>query len=333
MSTLWALSFRCVLLAFIPFLLAGCEGAFRGEPMQSRLKGGDTFSDRVLDKALSEGNINKVLGTSATGDDGQLILARMAEIDLLYNDYEIELLTDSQKFGFASSLAGILTSAAGTVSSGNSARNLALASTVAQSGRTAFQKEVLAERTINALISQMRASRARVKSAIYAKLGTSQYTVVAALSDLELYQQAGTLASALVALGETVAQEQKQSEENAETAERKFLKIKGVETEQSAAVKAEDLNKDFISRKTKLRKDILDKRISSDKVRAFYNQTFTDGELAGDVAGFKSTLEEFEGSGDPIKLAAVDEAARRRLGAIVESASVAQFSEIVSKLK
>ncbi len=318
-------------IAFL--LLMGCESTFRGEPLENRSGKSNTFSETILDRALAQSNVDSALGSQSTEDDGQLILARMAEIDLLYHDYEVELLTESQRSGLGFSLAGILTSAAGTVASGSAAQNLALASTLAQSGRTAFQKEVLAERTINALISQMRANRAQVKGAIYQKLGTKRYTVIAALSDLELYQQAGTLPSALVELGETVAEVLKVSEAKAQSAEQNFLRISNVEFQQSAALTNADLDGDFTKRKTALSAAVRDGSISAQKVRAFFDQEFTDPELAGDVAAFVSVLKTREASTDPDVLAALDAAVRAKLSIMIDAANVAQFSEIASKLE
>jgi hypothetical protein len=74
----------------------------------------------------------------------------------------------------------------------------------------------LLSNTVQALQAQMRADRQTQASAIFAKMAApiDQYTLPMALSDVDKFYQAGTLASALVGLNKTVAN----AEQNASTA-------------------------------------------------------------------------------------------------------------------
>lgn len=216
------ISFRLVsFVVAVSVVLSGCAGTFRGEPSENKPRNVDPLTSRVLattfcgtrgNPACSEDGdiIAKALGGNETARN-RVVLARMAQIDLRYHAYETELKTEAQKSGFGFSFAAITASAiaGSTAVSSTQASDLNLASTVLQGAQTSFNQEVLAKQTIGALISQMRANRATVKADIYSKLAGDKpenYRLEAALGDLQLYRQAGTLSAALVGLNETAAE-------------------------------------------------------------------------------------------------------------------------------
>ena len=82
-------------------------------------------------------------------------------------------------------------------------------------GREAFQKEVLAERTVIAIHTAMRARRAQVRLRLRKGLrqSTDQYPLAVALADLNDYYDAGTILGALIGITEMVGAEAKQAEE------------------------------------------------------------------------------------------------------------------------
>lgn len=125
---------------------------------------------------------------------------------------------------------------------------------------------------MNALISQMRAERARVLGEIYDKLRApvSRYPVQAAISDLERYRQAGTLATGLVAMNQ--ASVQRAEIETAAAAKKVDRFVTGVERR----APGRDFQRTVPTRTVQDRVRILSERIkngqvSPEKVATFMN--------------------------------------------------------------
>jgi hypothetical protein len=138
----------------------------------------------------------------------QIISARMYIADLEYHKYEAKLTRDLQTEGLASTLAVLgLTSSAALITVASTKSILAETAAVVTGADKAFSEKVLLSNTIQALQVQMRIDRQTQAAAILAKMPVSieEYTLPMALSDVDKYYQAGTLASALVGLNKTVA--------------------------------------------------------------------------------------------------------------------------------
>jgi hypothetical protein len=138
----------------------------------------------------------------------QIVTARMYIVDLEYHKYEAKLTRDLQEEGLAATLATLgLTSAASLTTVASTSRILSGAATVVTGADKAFSDKILLSNTIQALQTQMRVDRQTQSAVIFAKMVTpiEQYTLPMALSDVDKYYQAGTLASALVGLNRTVA--------------------------------------------------------------------------------------------------------------------------------
>lgn len=111
-------------------------------------------------------------------------------------------MSEARESGFLLSLAGIAVGAAGAQASAVASQNYSLLSGALQAGEASFDREVLAEQAMSAIISQMRAERARVRARIYTSLGgnVTKYPLQAAISDIESYRQAGTLLAGLISM-------------------------------------------------------------------------------------------------------------------------------------
>ncbi len=133
-----------------------------------------------------------------------IIQARLAEIDVIYYRYESAISRDVRQGNFGFSLAEILVGGAGAVASKGTSQGLSAASAALAGTRSAYNKDILLDQSLQAFITQMRANRATVKSKILERLESSvtDYTLQAALSDLAQYEQAGTLGSALAGITE-----------------------------------------------------------------------------------------------------------------------------------
>lgn len=206
--------------------LAGCDAGLRGGPKSSISTDRD-FDAIIINSTLSPDRL-ALLARQAFVDANTrnaIIEARMAEIDVLYFQYESNISAEIRRGNFATSLLGILIGAAGAQAGASAAQNYAAAGGVVAGANAAYQKEVLLDQSLQAFVSQMRANRNRKKAEIVGKLtqpGTS-YTLQAALSDLAEYRQAGTLASAVSGLTEKAQAEEVASEQTLQSNELRSL--------------------------------------------------------------------------------------------------------------
>jgi len=138
----------------------------------------------------------------------EIISIRMREIDSYYFAFEASLIRERQELGFVSSIVSLgLTGAVPLASSLATKNALGAASTFVQGGTKAFSDEVLFQKTVQVLASQMRAHRAFVAASIINRMRTldlDAYPLAMALGDLDDYYAAGTIAGALIEIQKTV---------------------------------------------------------------------------------------------------------------------------------
>jgi len=184
-------------IALLP-LVAGCTATQLGPERPISIE-----EDVASIRALAE-----PVGPITVPVRNQILTARMYIADLEYHKYEAKLTRDLQTEGLASTLAILgLTSSAALITVASTKSILAETATVVTGADKAFSEKVLLSNTIQALQVQMRTDRQTQAAAIFAKMATpiDEYTLPMALSDVDKYYQAGTLASALVGLNRTVA--------------------------------------------------------------------------------------------------------------------------------
>ncbi|WP_135467703.1 hypothetical protein [Crenalkalicoccus roseus] len=135
--------------------------------------------------------------------------ALMVAVDLRYADYELGMFDGHRYGGFAATLAQLGLTTAASVSGAAPARLLAALATGVTGARAAFEREVLAERTVTALQSAMQARRGQVGARIRAGLmqPATVYPLGAAMADLYAYFRAGTMVGAVVGLGEAASED------------------------------------------------------------------------------------------------------------------------------
>ena len=147
--------------------------------------------------------------------------ARMNFIDRAFHDYEQTFLQEVRSSGFLMDfIIAALGIGAASIRDAEIVRGLTTAGATATAGRTAFDKEVLMDRTLPTLLNQMRANRAEVKADILERLRLdyAQYPIGLAQSDVDEYYQAGTLVSALTAAADSASTRKIAEEENADVA-------------------------------------------------------------------------------------------------------------------
>jgi hypothetical protein len=143
----------------------------------------------------------------------EIITMRMYLADMEYHKYEAKLTREMQEEGLAATLISLgLTGSASLLKSATTDRILAGVATAVTGADKAYNEKELLSNTIQALQAQMRADRKAQAATIYASMlrdgqptPIEAYPLAQALSDVDLYYQAGTVASALVGLNRTVA--------------------------------------------------------------------------------------------------------------------------------
>ena len=136
----------------------------------------------------------------------RIVLARMAWVDQHFREFEKALHQESIKaaVGVDWVLLAISTATA-TVGGGSTKSILGTASTGIQGAKSAFDKRVFRDKSVDAILAHMKALRAERALMIRKGLGASinAYPLETALADLGRYYMAGTLSEAMSSLVET----------------------------------------------------------------------------------------------------------------------------------
>jgi hypothetical protein len=146
----------------------------------------------------------------------EIVFARMRAIDSYYYAFEASLIRERQEVGFISSIISIgLSGAVPLVSAVDTKNILGAASSGLQGATKAYSDEVLFQKTVQVLTTQMRARRDIIASDLVSRLRTldiEAYPLSMALSDVDEYYAAGTIAGALIEIQKTVSAESRNAE-------------------------------------------------------------------------------------------------------------------------
>ena len=192
-------------------LLGGCS-SFRGYP--DRATSPEQDIDALM-PLIGAGHVVQCLSApvvatppqeSALECRNKLVAARVYAMDLRFSGFEADLFRQTREAGFATTLATLGLNAAGALASGGTSQILSGIAGALTGSRAAFERDVLAERTLLAIHTAMRGHRTRVLARI--RRGLQQdlvsYPLSAGLSDTEDYYFAGTLLGGLVGVTEAV---------------------------------------------------------------------------------------------------------------------------------
>lgn len=203
-------------LLAMSILLSGCLPSLDGGPKRMFTVAEETtaLKDQVI---TLQSRYYADSGAATVAARNEIIAERIAAIDANYYVYEAALTREHQEFGFLSSLANIgLTTTATVIPVAQTKTLLTGISTGIQGGSKAYSDEILYQKTVQVLQSQMRANRAGVAAQIITrmKLSLSDYPLAMAMSNLEEYYAAGTLSAGLIQAANTVGREADLQEEN-----------------------------------------------------------------------------------------------------------------------
>jgi hypothetical protein len=209
-SPLWKL-----LVLGLALLETSCQ-TFTGEPTRLYTVAEEAAMARDVDLPSIAANYN-----AATSDASRMhfrneyIARRMYIVDLEYTEFQTALTRERQEFGFASALTAQGLSTAGAVfTPASTVRVLSALTSGVNAARGFYDSEILVNKTIQIVESQMQSNRADVATRIFSRVreSTLTYPLSAALIDLEDYYRAGTLTSGLIKATAEAAIDAQQSE-------------------------------------------------------------------------------------------------------------------------
>lgn len=215
-------AFRAFVLCVVAGSLVACA-AVDGRPANSIDPERD-FSAIIINETLNPDRLRALARQPSTDQQtrNNIILARMAEVDILYARYEAKLSSELRRGRFGFSVAEILVGGAGALTTnGAASANWSALSTVLSGTQAAYSRDVLLDQSLQAFVSQMRAGRSLVRARILDRLSEpgSSYTLQAALSDLADYQGAGSLASALAGINKVTQDNETRARQELRNAE------------------------------------------------------------------------------------------------------------------
>ena len=197
-------------LLLASLVLAGCTASLSTGPTRLYTVADETSLLRTQVASI-ESNFSLGVAQNEAARN-EVIAERMLAIDMNYFEYEALLLRERQDVGFLSTIANLGLTGTATLITPVVTKNILTGVSTGLTGATkAYSDEVLFQKTIQALQTQMRANRLHVAAKIIARFNDSLqvYPLAMAKSDLEEYYNAGTLDAALLEVTQTVGDETK----------------------------------------------------------------------------------------------------------------------------
>ena len=193
---------KLLILLQVILLMSGCA-AFMGFPprVTDRSADLDALQTDIGAKAITD-----CLATPTEACRNKLIAARTYAVDIQFSAFEENLFRQAREAGFAATLTTLGLTAAGAVAGGGTTQVLSAIAAGITGSRAAFEREVLAEHTVLAIHTSMRANRMIVLARIRLGLtqSVSQYPLAAGLTDVEDYYFQGTVLGALIGITKVV---------------------------------------------------------------------------------------------------------------------------------
>lgn len=191
---------------FLSVALIFCTGCLRVAPKIPKVIGSPaiSYSTQDFDADVQHYRTDVIGGQfgAARSIRDQIAYRVLAQIDAAYGGFELSLSTRRAGAQTAADATQLGLTAAATVTGTTEIKDiLTVTATAFQGTRLSFDKNFFEEKTTEALISQMRASRTTLKAQILRSLSrrdVNSYPLEAAWMDIVSYYYAGTIPSALV---------------------------------------------------------------------------------------------------------------------------------------
>ena len=195
--------------------LGGCAGL---RQFPEKVEGSDAevlaHLDATYDKALKD--IYDPNNSSNQREiRNQFIERRLAVLDVQFQDFVRDLARDNANADLLVALAGVGTGGAGALVSKTASQILSAVSGGLAGGKAAYDKAVLYDNAITALIAQMAAGRQKVAARIFTRwqYNVEDYPLWLARQDIDAYELAGSLPGAIIATAEDAKDKAEQAED------------------------------------------------------------------------------------------------------------------------
>jgi hypothetical protein len=204
-------SLRFAVLLLLSFaLLTGCSRAIRGGAPTTLNQSSVSSTGSPLPVAAQE-----LLAATNVAERNQVLQRRLIMIDAAYVDFISTLRRQKTMTDLATSLASLAIGVAGTLTDSVGAKtNYAAAGTLLAGGTAVVDQTLYYEQTVLALVAAMDANRATMRLTIIKGMAQDigVYSADDAYVDLQNYERAGTLLSAIGYI-QTTAKDAKDSAE------------------------------------------------------------------------------------------------------------------------
>lgn len=206
---------RIALLIPVLLMLAGCA-ALTGYPAQpASLPTTVTSLDKVTQaKLIKEYNNPKTTLSRKKEVRNEIIYSDIAQIDQNFNAFKVNLNSQANTMSVGTDFISLALAGLGATV-GNAAEKAALAAAAGGviGAKAAIDKDVLYQKTVIALITEMEAQRSDVYARIIRNMNLSvdRYPLAASSKDLQDYYQAGTLVNALEGVSESASKKAQQA--------------------------------------------------------------------------------------------------------------------------
>ena len=213
-----------------------------------------------------------------------IVLSRMRAYDIEFDNFERNLYSQGNSATVAGSLATITMGAVGGVAGAAVTKSILNVSSAAVTGAENIPQNLIYQRALPALISQMEADRTLAKANILAgvKQSDTAYPLVQAYVDLETLKNAGGIPTAIAGVTQSAANNQQLASAQLEKLRDVTFKVsssnKIIEAWLHAAGPISAANPNFQKLSTWMRNDKIDPVLSSIPVATF----LSDPELEGD---------------------------------------------------
>jgi len=235
---------RCV-IALAAIYTTGC---FRVAPKMSlplASMAPINYSPSALDADVSSyrASIAKPDLDTAKIQRNQIVFRIIAQIDTAYGAFELDLSTRRAGVQTAGDATQLGLSAAATLVGASEVKDiLSATSTAFQGTRLSFDKNFYEQKTTEALISQMRASRKSLQAQILLSLSNrdvNSYPLEAAWGDVVSYYYAGTIPSALVDIASKAGNDAVKADQNLKDTAKKLTPATPEQARQAISIRSE----------------------------------------------------------------------------------------------
>jgi hypothetical protein len=210
---------------------SGCSNHVTGQPDLNKLLGSnwEAHYAQSLEKKYGKDNFGTILDTydkAAPADKEQIRNNIITELmwlsDYTFNHDTDALLSGDNSINFVGDVITLGLTSAATITGGTEAKTiLSGVATVVTGVKTSYDADYLHKQTVTTIINQMNASRATAKTALVTGLAESdeEYPLrTKALPDFIAFDEAGSIAQAIVSLEQTSGQSAQTSQQNLNTA-------------------------------------------------------------------------------------------------------------------